>query len=258
MKGWLTFELISILFNWYLILQVPETARFLLGPLPEGLCYLKQVLRSSFFVELVLLFNASSIAQYIYIFWLKNPLAFQDDFWCWFTAAAIKLFSLCSQFIWHALTPRQPLNYFVCIGMDPTKYAVKPFRVYGFFELMTLLIQVFVQVKIMIYKRKDLGLKLINGSRVSDMEKFSLPSFIVNLFNVAVLATSTFFMIIVSTMEPQKLLVYPNSLMVQFVFLCLPALIGASMAATFYIRHKPLRNAIKKHFFRENIYDVET
>ena len=216
------------------------------------------MLRSSFLVEILLLFNASSVAQYIYIFWLKNPLAFSDDFWCSYATYAIKLFSLGSQFVWHALTPRQPINYFVCTGIDPTKFADKPFRVYGFFELLTIFIQVFVQLRIKIYKRNSFGPVSINGSNIMEMEKISLPSFFLNVFTMSVLATSTFFMVITFNMEPQKLLLYPNSLIVQFVFLCLPCFIWALVATTFYIKHPPLRNAIRKRFSRGITFNVVT
>lgn len=229
-------------------LQVPENVRFLYGPLPERLCYLKQVLRSSYFVELLLLFNASSVAQYAYIFWLKNPMAFRDDVWCCFSTVAIKLFSLSSQLIWHALTPRQPINYFVCTGNDPTRFSDKPFRVYGVFELLTIFIQIFIQVRIKLHKRKVSHPTLTTGSTVFEAEKFSLPSILLNLSNAAVLTTSTFFMVYVTTLEPQKLIIYPYSLIVQFVFICLPLLIGAFMTTAFYIKHKPLRVAIIKRF----------
>ena len=238
--------------------QVPEYVRFLFGPLPENFCYLKLVLRSSYFVEILLLFNASSVAKYIYIFWLKNPLAFPDSFWCSFTTIAIKLFSLGSQFVWHALTPRQPINYFVCTGIDPTKFADRPFQVYGFFELLTVFIQVFVQARIKLYERKAFGPVSINSSKMLDMERFSLTSFFLNLFNISSLATTTFFMVFVSSMEPRKLVTYPNSLIVQFVLLCLPCLIGALMATTFYIKHKPLRNAVWTRFFRRSILETTT
>jgi hypothetical protein len=222
------------------------------GPLPDSLCYFKQVLRSYFFVELLLLFNASALSQYFYVYHLQNPLAFPDEFWCWFGATIIKLFSLVSQFVWHALTPRQPINYFVCTGKDPSKYFEKPFRVYGFFEFLTLFIHIFVYVKIKRYKEQDKSSMPNRESQINHfhlIEKTSLTSFILNTVNIFLIVTSTFFMILGTKMEPAKLVIFPHSLIIHFTSLLMPSVIGAGMAFSFYIKHRSLRVAVLNHFF---------
>jgi hypothetical protein len=229
------------------------------GPLPNSLCYFKQALRSSFFVELLLLFNASALAKYFYIYHLQNPLGFSDEYWCWFGATAIKIFSIVSQFVWHALTPRQPINYFVCTGKDPTKYSSQPFHVYGFFEILTIFVHIFVYIKIKRYKDQgpDCALKKDSqNKRLLSIEKTSLLSLLLNLVYIFLLITSTFFMMLATKMEPAKLIIFPNSLIIHFTSLLLPGLIGSIMVCLFYIKHKSLRVAFVNYFFGVKEIDV--
>lgn len=175
-------------------------------------------------------------------------MAFSDDFWCRFISVAIKLFSLSFQFIRHALTPRQPIAYFICIGVDPSKFPGKPTPAYGIVQVLTVLIQLFVQIRIRIYKHQDFHPASTGTTRRLVVEKISLTSIILNFANAAVLTISTMSMVIISAIEPKNLVVHPYSLVVQFVFICLPPLLGVLMATTFFIKHKSFRNAIRKHF----------
>ena len=84
--------------------------------------------RSAIFLEVLLFFDAVAIARYFYIFRLKNPAAFNDDFWSWFFNLWIKSFALLSQASWHLLVERQPMSYYVCTGQDPTETMKHPLR----------------------------------------------------------------------------------------------------------------------------------
>jgi hypothetical protein len=60
------------------------------------------------------------IFRYIFIFWLKNPAAFNDDFWSVFVNLWIFLFAWLSQ-IAVIFGPGRPYrNYYICTGRDPT------------------------------------------------------------------------------------------------------------------------------------------
>ena len=240
--------------------QVPETVRFIYGPLPEPICYLKQVLRSSYFVEIMLLFDAMAIAQFIYIFYLKNPMAFDDKFWCQYVSIFIKIFSLVSQWVWHTLTPRQPINYFICTGFDPTHYTNSSFIIYGFFEILTILIQMFVYYKINQYKLKGNSLNTNSyemRKKVNfNLEKNSIPSFITNIINVTALTITTLFMVFITKMDPWKLNDFPYSFMVQFVCMCLICILAFSSTASYYIKHQSLRKTLINCITRKKPIDI--
>jgi hypothetical protein len=44
-------------------------------------CYLKMVLRNIFVCVFFLYIDGTIVMRYVYIFWLKNPAAFNDEFW---------------------------------------------------------------------------------------------------------------------------------------------------------------------------------
>ena len=56
--------------------------------------------------------------RYMYIFHLKNPAAFNDDFWYLFIKIWVNGFSVLVQFAWQFRAPRQPLGFYICSGTD--------------------------------------------------------------------------------------------------------------------------------------------
>ena len=61
--------------------QIPELARYALGPLPESVCFFHFTMKNMTSVQLIVFFDCIIAARYVYIFWLKNPVAFKDEFW---------------------------------------------------------------------------------------------------------------------------------------------------------------------------------
>ena len=83
----------------YMVVQIPELIRYCYGPLPTFLCYLHLIIKSTLAIQLMLIFDAISILRYIFIFWLKNPYNFSDDFWNVFINLWISSFSLMTQIV---------------------------------------------------------------------------------------------------------------------------------------------------------------
>ena len=93
---------------WYTILlhvliQIPELIRYCLGPLPSPFCYFHSVIKYVIAIQLMLIFDTISILRFIFIFWLKNPYRFSDDFWTVFLSLWIFSFSLMSQIVYVSL-----------------------------------------------------------------------------------------------------------------------------------------------------------
>ena len=53
--------------------------------------------------QIFLFFDCIALTRYIYIFWLKNPAAFKDDFWCRVAVPWIKAFSFLITGVWYFL-----------------------------------------------------------------------------------------------------------------------------------------------------------
>ena len=58
--------------------------RYLYGPLPANLCLLSFTMKLAITTQGLLYLNAIILSKYLFIFWLKNPTAFHDDFWSFF------------------------------------------------------------------------------------------------------------------------------------------------------------------------------
>ena len=82
-----------------ILVQIPEWIRYCFGPLPSFFCYLHLVFTNTLAIQVMLIFDAISILRYIFIFWLKNPYSFWDDFWTVFLNLWMFSFSLMSEII---------------------------------------------------------------------------------------------------------------------------------------------------------------
>ncbi len=59
------------------IVQFPETFLYIYGPLPVPFCSIHLMNKRALVAQLLVFFDAIIIARYAFIFWLKNPSAFQ-------------------------------------------------------------------------------------------------------------------------------------------------------------------------------------
>jgi hypothetical protein len=66
--------------------------RYVGGPLPSSLCVLQLHVRNAILTQLMLILDAIVLSRATFIFCLKNPAAFNDDFWCRFGTTSICCF----------------------------------------------------------------------------------------------------------------------------------------------------------------------
>ena len=59
------------------VIQLPEMFLYIYGPLPVPFCSIHLMNKKAIVTQLLLFFDAIVIARYAFIFWLKNPAAFQ-------------------------------------------------------------------------------------------------------------------------------------------------------------------------------------
>ena len=63
------------------IIQGLNLWRNLIGPLPESVCFVKTIIVNSIAVRILFFVDGIIVARYLFVLVLKNPFAFQDDFW---------------------------------------------------------------------------------------------------------------------------------------------------------------------------------
>jgi hypothetical protein len=67
-----------------LVLATPDQVMYFYQPFPQWFCFIELLLRNAMAFAFLLFIDAIIVARYFQIFWMKNPLSFQDDFWCLF------------------------------------------------------------------------------------------------------------------------------------------------------------------------------
>ena len=231
------------------IIQTTEILRFAIGPLPQWFCFLKTILRSAYVTQTFLFFDTIALTRYLFIFWLKNPAAFHSDFWILFLNIWIRGASLIFNGVWFIKSEHQIINFYICSGIDPTEDFKKPLKLYAVSELGSALINVFVWVRIQIYKRtstntevkdkKPLNLKKLF---LNEFQYESLANFSTNMVNLLIIFFLLYGAAYLSTVKPEEMQYYQTTLYLAY-FLS-PFFASIMFVAVYYLRHKPLRQAV--------------
>ena len=224
---------------WQLTIQVSCIARMLLGPFSHLFCFWFVVLRRALLTRMLLLVDAITIVRYIFIFWLKNTGAFNDEFWMrcvnlWTTGFSIMI-SLAQAFF-----PNQKiLLYNVCIGYHPENQTVSP-NMNLSIEILSILLQfvLFFRIKIqkwqICYKLDSYqqSLKMLDLAVIESnyLLRFS-QTIVVVMINVFFVIS-----IIVGTLvQPCFLISRPHALFVPSSFLLLPTFVSLIMTCSLVI-----------------------
>jgi hypothetical protein len=141
-----------LIIEYCVVVQLTEAIRFVYGPLSVNFCFLKTTVRSAYLTQMFLYFDVIALTRYLFIFWLKNPAAFQDDFWNVFVNLWIKGASLIFNGVWFLKAERQIINYYVCSGIDPREDFKKPINIYSVMEISSLVLNIAIYIRIKIYR----------------------------------------------------------------------------------------------------------
>ena len=115
------------------------------------------VLQLHFTIHALILLDFIAIARYIFIFWLKNPVAFNDEFW----STMINLWSFLAtallQFTQNFLPGKDYPDTWICSGedpnLDPSQY-YKTVTPNNIIKLASIIIHVAISLRINYYKWK--------------------------------------------------------------------------------------------------------
>ena len=66
---------------WFLLIQPSDMLLYLYKPLPDWFCKINYILRNMLVLLCLIYTDLILIIKYAFIFWMKNPANFQDDFW---------------------------------------------------------------------------------------------------------------------------------------------------------------------------------
>ena len=100
----------------YVVVIPLDIMRYLYGPLSIKVCYFHVIIKNVLNVQTVLFIDGVIFARYLFVFYLKNPFDFKDDFWHMFINIWVMAVSFVSQFIFVLMPGKQPMNFYLCTG----------------------------------------------------------------------------------------------------------------------------------------------
>jgi len=143
---------------FYSIVQPIETARYIFGPLPESLCLFHLMYKNVLNLQTILFFDGVTVAHYFYVFGLKDPMRFKDDFWHFLVTIWVLSFGFFTQFVFVFLPGHQPISFYLCSGSDPrsngTEIIVKKNYIFNILMLISLIVQISVAIRFVIHRLK--------------------------------------------------------------------------------------------------------
>ena len=224
----------------------PEILRFTYGSFSEKFCFFHIVFKGIFSWAFLFILDATVITRYMFIFWLKNPVAFQDHFWCRFIEIWIYGASFISMFVWHYAVQFQTMGFYFCAGKDPTNMRQHFPKAYGVLETFSLVLHFIIQIKILSHKRKSNQLQSNNFlNSVVQTDKKSLFNYALNICAIFFITSVILAIKMTERLSKEELSSYPNYVAFFYINLLAPSLVSFAIAISFF-KDKTLRETIIK------------
>jgi hypothetical protein len=131
--------------------------RYIFGPLPKAICHFSVFVKFYLTTHGIVLLDMIMVSRYIFIFWLKNPAAFYDEFWSYFLNCWTFVFTFFTQLLLTLLPGKDFPDIWICTGTDPnedvqTEY--KSVRGNNVFKVFSIILHIVIPLRIKIYKWK--------------------------------------------------------------------------------------------------------
>ena len=197
-------------------------------------------------MKTALLIDGVSIVRYLYIFYLKNPSEFKDDFWHVFINIWVTSFCFISQFIFIFLPGIQPLNYYLCIGKNPKiegeALIYKRNLFYNLILLLSVLLYIAVSVKLVIHR-----MKIDANSASSNNDNFRKEIMSDIAISVVVFCLASLYGVLfyrLNQIDPALLNVHPNYFYMYALHFGFPIVTGLTVTVLLYGKNKHLRSTL--------------
>ena len=224
-----------------------DIARYIFGPLPLPVCLFQLIHKNVVNIKTLLFCDAVTTSRYLFVFYLKNPSQFKDDFWHKCINIWVVAFCFISQFAVAYLPGRQPLNYYLCVGVDPRSDGgsisdVKKNYVVTTTLLLSVAIQVSVAIRFIVHR-----VKLDSGFAFYHKENFNkeiLSDFAIGVAFFALSFVYGYLMLTINSLDPVLINIYPNYLMIHSLHFVFPLVTCSTFSAIFYARNKQMRTVL--------------
>ena len=245
--------------RWFFFLHTSHVYRFTFGPLPKLECFWQQLMHRTFLKQGVLFIDGMMVSRYAFIFWLKNPAAFQADFWIIFFNLWVKSFVFLFQFAVEMLVGSDTLDYHFCTGKDPSKAYTLPRYFLGHIEISSIILVPLIQLKIYLHKNKKTVLPQTHSShkrsiQIINIEKSSLGNFLTDFLLALFACLNTIIYFKASQIQWQEYARYPNYIMFHYKFLVAPSFGSIMLASLCIFKHEKLKKNILRQIREHEIF----
>ena len=230
--------------------QVPQIVIYTFGPLPHIFCNIFTVIRHSILCSILMYIDAIIVFRYVYIFKLKNPTAFRDDFWCLLVSVWIHLAGLILMATLNILENFQSLPNLICTGQITGLPQKVSGRGFVFVTFSSAILHFSINLTIYFHKRRfktPSETHSISSTVIKwkNLEKDSLATVATDLLGICIFITVIACQQQLSAVQPENLQVYPNYLFLYYQDLLAPAL-GIICVILSFFRKKALRRNLKE------------
>lgn len=248
-------KLVSVMYLdgliWIFAIQIPEIYRYINGPIPSTICLFHIFLKNVLAIHLTLVTTVITFLRFMFIFVLKNPGKFPDDFWIILINLWIIGFATISQTVFHLQAGREPINYYLCSGIRPPPNDKQKFNVtVNCSILFSLIVQVAILCRIfVIYRKKHVKLsatiqQIVNKGPTVKLKNQSLGNFTMIFYHILGVAILAVLLQKASRIDPEKLNDYPNYWWIYSLHLFAPATSFCLLSLVTYLSHKHLPKTI--------------
>ena len=210
------------------------------------MCHIMIFMRQFFITEVVMLMTGLALVRYCFIFHLKNPSAFLDDFWHLFINLWIILASLLVQLAPMLFQHKDLLVYLVCCGTKGKKHETQTVPVFIYIMVISVALHVFIYCRILIYKYKARVSSSVNcpdqqNNFLGDLDRDALMNFLES-FGYLVLTgvIAAIDALIYKFSAPEGTTVSSHPMLIS------PPLIAIASAVTLYWRNKLMRQWVRR------------
>jgi hypothetical protein len=241
-------------FEYILFVEILDVCRYIFGPLASYICYLKIILRSSLACIMYLYINATLVMKYVYIFWLKNPAAFNDNFWSYFIVIWAHMAALVCPGVYHFLTTSQPLEFYACTGQDPTKILDNPYRSIVIAKIVSVILNILLYSRIQVHKRKMTTNNTLQTQQqvcfsiddiLKKIQKQSLTTFVNCVIVIIFLLVSGVTELKLNFLKFEEIGHFPNNLIYHYRNLVAP-LLAITLIISICFQNKNYKQSIKE------------
>ena len=234
-------------FEWFLLVQTIDMIRYLVGPLPSHLCLFQLHLRNAIFSQQMIILDAIVVGRYVFVFCLKNPAAFNDDFWSKFINIWIVGFSVAQQIVAAQMPGKSSVYFYICTGKNPQLDRDVPLKNHTYIMVQfiaTALLHTFGSIRLYLYNRKSslkssgpiVGLRRSRRETLSDL---SVNAGLVFVYLVTLVVIDR-----LNGIDTGDLNRYPNYLYEYYIRMVSPHLFSFTVVSLHYYRHPKLRAAL--------------